>query len=263
MRAWQPLFLLLLLGLFLLPLAVLVLYALSPAWRYPQVVPEEINLRALRFVLEQAGPIGRMLAGSVLYSLLTAVLAFLICLAPARVLARTRFPGQDVLEGLLLAPALVPVMTFSMGVHVLFIRMGLADSLPGVVLVLTVFSYPYMLRSLVAGFQAVSPRYLACAANLGAGRLRSLLCVELPLLLAPALAGGVVVFLVAFSEYFLVFLIGGGAVDSYATYVFPYLASSDRSLASALTLIFLAVPILCFVLLELLLGRIIARTAIQ
>jgi putative spermidine/putrescine transport system permease protein len=262
-KGWAWLYLLLLAAVFLLPLAVLTMYAASPSWRFPQVVPEQLNPRALRFAWEQAAVIGRMLAGSMLYGLLTAGLSFLLCLAPAQVLARNRFRGQILLEGLLLAPALVPAMTFSMGVHVLFIRLGLADSLPGVVLVMTAFSYPYMLRALVAGYQSMSPRYAACAANLGAGRLRRLLSVELPLLLPPALAGGVVVFLVTFSEYFLVFLIGGGAVDSYATYVFPYLNSSDRSLASVLTLIFLAVPILLFLLLELLLGRFVARTAAQ
>lgn len=263
MKAWQPLFLLLLLALFVLPLGVLAMYAGSPSWRYPQVFPEQLDSRALTFAWEQTRTIGRMLASSVLYALLTAGLTFLVCLAPAQALARNRFRGQALLEGLLLAPALVPAMTFSMGVHVLFIRLGLTDSLPGVVLVLAVFGYPYMLRALVAGFQALNPRYAACAANLGAGPLRRVLSVELPLLLPAALAGGVVVFLVAFSEYFLVFLIGGGAVDSYATYVFPYLASSDRSLASMLTLIFLAVPILLFVLLEILLGRRMARVSGQ
>jgi putative spermidine/putrescine transport system permease protein len=262
-RFWQPPVLLAILSVFLLPLAVLAMYAVSPAWRYPQLFPEQLDPRALRFAWEQSPVIVRMLLSSVLYSLLTAGLTFLLCLAPAKVLARHRFRGQTLLEGLLLAPALVPVMTFSMGVHVLFIRLGLTDNLLGVVLVLTAFSYPFMLRALVAGFQTVNPRYAACAANLGAGPLRRVLCVELPLLLPPALAGGVVVFLVAFSEYFLIFLIGGGAVDSYATYVFPYLASSDRSLASVLTLIFLAVPILLFVLLELLLGSLVARTSVQ
>ncbi|MFP4314847.1 MAG: ABC transporter permease [Desulfovibrionales bacterium] len=263
MKARHLVFVLLLLVVFVLPLVVLALYAVSPAWRYPQILPEQLDLRALHFVWEQSGVVGRMMAGSVLYSLLTAVLAFAICLAPAQAFARTSFRGRTLLEGLLLAPALVPVMTFSMGVHVLFIRLGLADTLPGVVLVLTVFSYPYMLRALVAGFQAVNPGYAVCAANLGAGPLRRFFSVELPLLLPAALAGGVVVFLVAFSEYFLIFLIGGGAVDSYATYVFPYLASSDRSLASVLTLLFLFVPILMFVLLELLLGRYVTRISIQ
>lgn len=58
------------------------------------------------------------------------------------------------------------------------------------------------------------------------------------------------VFLVAFSEYFLVFLIGGGSVASYTGYLFPYLSGGDRTLGSVLTLLFVVVPLVLFVLLD-------------
>jgi putative spermidine/putrescine transport system permease protein len=94
-------------------------------------------------------------------------------------------------------------------------------------------------------------QYAQCAANLGAGRLRVLWQVELPLLIPAIIAGGTVVFLVSFSEYFLVFLIGGGRVPSFTGYLFPFLASSDRSTGAALTLLFLLVPLGLFGLVEL------------
>ncbi|MFU8770648.1 MAG: hypothetical protein ACNA7H_12980 [Desulfotignum sp.] len=51
---------------------------------------------------------------------------------------------------LLLTPALVPPMTLAMGLHVVFIKLALADTVAGVVLILALFSYPYMFRALVA-----------------------------------------------------------------------------------------------------------------
>jgi ABC-type sulfate transport system permease component len=113
-----------------------------------------------------------------------------------------------------------------------------------------------MLRALMAGFQVLGSRYNLCAQNLGAGFWRTLFRVELPLLLPAVVAGGSVVFLVAFSEYFLVFLVGGGAVPSFTGYLFPLLTSSDRSLASLLTLGFLLVPLLLFLFLEMTITRI-------
>lgn len=89
-----------------------------------------------------------------------------------------------------------------------------------------------------------------CARNLGAGPLAIMLKVELPLLIPAVIAGGSVVFLVAFSEYFLVFLIGGGSVDSFTGTLFPLLSSSNRSLAAVLTLIFLFLPIALFVIMD-------------
>ena len=72
----------------------------------------------------------------------------------------------------------------------------------------------------------------------------------------PALASGVsLVFLTAFSEYFLVFLIGGGRVESFAGYLVPFIQASDRGMAAGLTLGFLVVPLGLFGLQELYLRR--------
>ena len=70
------------------------------------------------------------------------------------------------------------------------------------------------------------------------------------MLLPAILAGATIVFLEAFSEYFLVFLIGGGTVPSHSGNIFPLLNSSDKSVASFLTLIFLLLPIVFFLLLD-------------
>jgi len=234
----------------LFPLLVLAGYSIAPGWTFPDIIPSRFDARAFEYLGSQAPSVLRHMASSVLYSLLTVCLTLMLCLSPAHHFARCDFRGKATLEGLFLAPALVPVMTFSMGVHSLFIRLGLADTFMGVVLVLTTFSYPYMLRALVAGYQAIGPEYEQCARNLGAGFLTRLLRIELPLLVPSIIAGGSVVFLVAFSEYFLVFLIGGGAVDSFTGYLFPFLTSSDRSVGSLLTLLFLAVPVSLFVLVE-------------
>ncbi len=241
--------------LFALPVAVLVLTSLAPGWRFPNVWPEAFSIRALAYLVQHGEQTLVALGSSFLFSLLTVGTTLCMCLLPASVLARRAFPGKTLLEGFLLTPALVPSMTFAMGLHFLLIRVSLADTRTGVVLVLAVFSYPYMLRALIAGFQTMGEDYRACALNLGAEPLRILLTVELPLLLPAVIAGGSVVFLVAFSEYFLVFLIGGGNVPSFTGQLVPLLSSSDRSLASVLTLIFLVLPIVLFFVLDTTLAR--------
>lgn len=238
-----------------LPVLVLALYAVAPGWTWPNLVPQHYSMRALEYVWQHKAEIGKHIGSSLLYALMTTALSFVLCLVPARHFARRTFKGRAVLEAILLAPALVPVMTFSMGVHHVFIMTGLADTLAGVVLVLTVFCYPYMLRALVAGFSSFGVEYDMCARNLGAGWWLRLTRVELPLLAPAIIAGGSVVFLIAFSDYFLVFLIGGGVVPSFTGYLFPLLNSSDRSLASGLALLFLIIPVVLFLAIELLIAR--------
>jgi putative spermidine/putrescine transport system permease protein len=106
-----------------------------------------------------------------------------------------------------------------------------------------------MLRALIAGFQQIEPEIDVCAANLGASLLRRLVVVHLPLLGPAMLAGGSVVFLVAFSEFFLVFLIGGGLSVPIRVISIPF-HRGDRTVGSALTLLFVVVPLLLFAFLD-------------
>jgi putative spermidine/putrescine transport system permease protein len=234
--------------LFALPAVVLLFYAFSSMWRYPDIIPRRFDMHGLSFISGEFQGIARGLGGSFLYSLCTVALTFIMTVLPASEFARRSFPFKHLAEGLFLSPALIPSMAFAAGIQFIFIKIGISDSTTGVVLILSLVSYPYMLRALTAGFQAIGTGYRECALNLGSGRLTALLRVEIPLLVPAIISGASVVFLVAFSEYFLVFLMGGGSVPSYSGYLFPFLNSSDRSAASTLTLIFLIIPILLFAL---------------
>lgn len=241
--------------IFLFPLAVLILYSFAGRWAFPSLYPDTLNLRTLVYLRENSAGILTAMGSSFLYSITAVLLSIIYSLLPASVLIRSNFPGQRIVESLLLAPAVLPVMTFSIGVHMIFIRLGLADTHLGVALILSIYSYPYMLRALMAGYALIDPNTLVCAQNLGATPWQILWKIEIPLLIPAMVAGGSIVFLVAFSEYFLVFLIGGGIVPSYSGYLFPFLNSTDWSIASALTLISLVPPLLLFLILDLTLAR--------
>jgi len=236
--------------IFVLPVIVLLLTGLAPGWRFPDVWPDTFSLKCVDYLVRHHDQILTSLGSSFVFSLLTVLFTLVMCLFPAAVFARSEFMGKALLEGLLLTPALVPPMTFAMGLHFLFIKLSLTETMLGVVILLAMFSYPYMFRALVAGFQTMGEDYHKCARNLGAGTLAIALQVELPLLIPAMVAGGSVVFLVAFSEYFLVFLIGGGSVPSFTGTLFPLLSSSNRSLAAILTLIFLFLPIRLFLAMD-------------
>ncbi len=239
--------LLLLFGLiFVFPVLVLFFYAASSSWAFPEVVPAEYDMRSLVFFWLHKKDIGISLLASCAYSFGAVFLTLLLTILPAKLFARVNFTGKTALEGLFLAPALIPPMAFAMGAHYIFLYIGVADTFFGVILILSLYSYPYMLRALTAGYQTYGEEYALCARNIGASALRILVSVELPLLLPAIVAGGTIVFLVSFSEYFLVFLIGGGTVPSYSGYIFPLLNSSDKSVASLLTLLFIFVPIFFF-----------------
>jgi len=249
--------------LIVLPMLFLVVAGFSGRWPFPRVFPELYSLRAWRFVAADREGILRSLGSTTLYSLAVVLTTALFCWLPAQYLSRFSFRGQTLLEALLLTPALVPAITFSMGLQIVFVGLGLADTMVSVVLVLSLVAYPYMLRGLKTGYLAYRQAYDECARNLGAGEWQRLLQVELPMVLPAALSGGSVVFLVAFSEYFLVFLIGGGVVPSFPGYLVPFVTGSDRAFAAVLSLLFLCVPVLLFVTQELFLQWFYRRKGIE
>ena len=237
--------------LFIAPLFILLILAFSSSWRYPGPGPESLSLRAFDYIFRESPGFFRALFSSIAYSLATTVTGTLICLLPARALTRNDFPMKGFIEGLLLSPVLLPVMTFSMGIHIILLKWSLTGTFAGVVIILTLYNYPYMLRALISGYEQIPLSMEQTARNLGASWFFNLVRVELPMLTPALSAGGPILFLTAFSEYYLVFLVGGGAVPSLSGYLFPFISGSDHSISSLLVLVFLTVPLILFLLQDL------------
>ena len=235
---------------FLLPIVYLLIRSLGGVWYFPDLLPRSWNFRGLNYLLTNRAAVLLSLLSSLFYSLATILFSFLCSIAPARVLARRDFPGKTVVESLLLAPLLIPAIVFSLGLYPLLLRLGLTDNVPGVVLILSLAAFPYMLRALTAGFESYGPGLETTAYMLGAGSLRRTVTVHLPQLLPAILSGSMVVFLTAFTEYFLVFLIGGGLVSSFSGYLLPLLRSGDWGVGALLSLVFLILPVGIYSLLD-------------
>lgn len=241
--------------LFLIPVFILILLSVSGIWRYPNLLPESLSLRSISFLQKNMGDILLSILSSITYSIMTVILSLLLTILPASFLARDNMKGKVILEALLISPVLIPAITYSMGIHWIFIKTGLSDSFLGVILVLTMFSYPYMLRALTTGFLMYPKELEVTAHNLGASTLYRLLHIDLPLLYPSIMSGGTIVFLSSFSSYFLVFLIGGGRVPSFTGYLVPFLTAEDWNISAVLSILFLIIPVLLFLILNFLTKR--------
>lgn len=88
-------------------------------------------------------------------------------------------------------------------------NISLAFSFPGLVLGSVLFSLPFMMNPLVAGFESLSPSLSEAAYVLGKSPLQVLFKVSLPNLKPALLSGAVLTFAHTMGEFGVVLMIGG------------------------------------------------------
>jgi ABC-type spermidine/putrescine transport system permease subunit II len=169
-------------GLLLLPIGVLILHAFTTRWFYPQLVPQEWSLDPLLRQLTLPGN-QEALITSIQVAISTSVVSLFIAYPAARTLGTRDFAGRTWVSLLFFIPTVVPPVAMGMGLNILFLRLGLAGTFPGVVLVHLVPVLPYTIFTLTGLFARYELHYEYQAMVLGAGRLRVFWMVTLPLVL--------------------------------------------------------------------------------
>ncbi len=134
-------------------------------------------------------------------------------LAVAWLLARRRFPGRAVLDGLVHLPLILPPVVTGYLLLLAFGRRGIlggalaevgvvfAFRWTGAALACAVMGFPLMVRAMRLSFEAVDRRLEQAAGTLGASPLAVFLTVTLPLSLPGCLAGAVLAFAKAMGEF--------------------------------------------------------------
>lgn len=230
----------------LLPLLPVVLWAVSGAWRYPDLLPPSLSDRGLRLVAD--ADVVAALGTSVLISTAVALLACAVGLPAGRALGLHVFRGRRLVQFLLLAPVIVPPLAVTLGLQVFFLRYGLADTIPGVVLVQLMPTVPYAATLMAASYANLDTDHERQARVLGASPWRTQLAVTLPLLRPALLTTFLLTFLISWSEYILTLLIGGGRVTTLPLLLFAAIESSDRTAAAALGLLVVLPPVVLVLL---------------
>ena len=118
----------------------------------------------------------------------------------AYALVRGTFPGRTVAGALLVAPQMMPGLVI--GVAVLFFGAYFAFRASHLMLVLslTVFCLPFVIRIAMARLAGLDPALEEASAALGAGRVETFLRVTLPQISGAVLGAAAVVFIEAFDN---------------------------------------------------------------
>ncbi|MDS7597990.1 molybdate ABC transporter permease subunit [Agrobacterium tumefaciens] len=212
-------------------------------------------------------------------SLKVSVVAMFASLPPgiliALALARGRFWGKSILNGIVHLPLILPPVVTGFLLLILFGRRGaigqFLDEYFGIVfsfrwtgaaLACAVMGFPLLVRSIRLSIEAVDGKLEEAAATLGASPLRVFLTVTLPLILPGIIAGMILAFAKAMGEFgatitFVSNIPGETQTLSAAIYTFTQVPGGDTG-ALRLTIVSVVISMLALLVSEFL-ARIIGK----
>jgi putative spermidine/putrescine transport system permease protein len=222
-----------------LPLVPLAIWSFARGWRFPDLLPREWSLQAWRYALSETSGVLDSLGLTIGISLGVTALSILIGVPAGRALGLHQFRGKRMVELMILTPLIVPGIAVALGLHSVFIGLGLTNTVAGVMLVHLVPTLPYMVLVMAGIFANYDPAYEAQARSLGAGPVQAFWHVTLPAILPGILVGGMFAFLVSWSQYILTLLIGGGRVVTLPLLLFNFAASGRNDITGAIAMIYI------------------------
>ena len=233
-----------------LPMAVVLLWSVTQRWPWPLLLPESYSLRTVKELFFGSASLPKLLFSSITLGLTVAALGTFIGILTARATELYQFRGKALVYMGSFLPLLVPGMVFAMGIQITLIRMGLSDTIPGVVLVHLIAAAPYCITIMTDVTRAVGNKLEQQAQVLGASPIRGFFEVTLPSLIPGILSSMSMGFILSYSQYFTTLMVGGGRVKTIALVLVPYIQSGDRALSSVYSVAFVGSALLVFFLFE-------------
>ncbi len=150
---------------------------------------------------------GRYLWTSFYVSVLTVILTLLFAVPGAYAIARLRFRGRAALGRSILLIYMVPMIVLALPIYIAFSVTGLRNSILGIVMIYPVTTIPVALYMLQGYFRGLPAEVEEAGLMDGLNRLQVIWKITLPLSL-PALASvALYVFMIAWNEFLLAFML--------------------------------------------------------
>jgi putative spermidine/putrescine transport system permease protein len=169
---------------------------------------------------------------------LTVLIATPLGTAAAYAISNAQSRLMRSLHMVLMLPLIVPIIIIAIGVFFIYARLGLIQTLTGLVLANVMLGLPYVITSVVAGLQSFDPTQEMVARSLGMNRFRAFLSVTLPQIKASVFAGGIFAFISAIDETIIALFVSGGQYQTLTKRMFTALRDEiDPTIASISTLL--------------------------
>ena len=170
----------------------------------------------------------------------TAILATVLGTAAALGLNRSKFPGATAINGLLMAPLVVPVIITAAALFGVFRIWGLYGNIFGLILAHTILTIPYILSTVGTSVKLIDRRLEDAAANLGAKPWTTFRRITLPLIMPSVLSGLLFAMVISFDELVVSLFISTPTVRPVTVQMWSNIrGDTDPTIAAIATVLFL------------------------
>lgn len=245
----------LLLILMIFTMLITGLLSIFAYYRYPQLLPSQPTLKFWMHLLFENALFTNALLMSVRVGLLSALVSTGVGFMAGYGIVSNHWQKNNGVILLYSLPLLIPVTSLFIGAHMVMIPLGLSSTLFGVVLAHALLGIPYAINISISFFTGIPEEFVMVAKTLGASKVKRFVYLLGPLI-APGIAFSLgMTFLVSVSDYFATFLIGGGNVITLSTIYYPFINNADYGHSSVLSIVFLAMNIAVFYLVDRFTGK--------
>ncbi|MDG4674948.1 carbohydrate ABC transporter permease [Shinella sp. 838] len=168
---------------------------------FPKSIIPEFDLGSLRFFAGFEGMLGA-LKNSIIVATLTMVMSIGVGAPAGYALSRFEFRGKAAFRMLILLTRAFPLPLLALPIAVLFIRIGLDDSVFGLALVHTTLAIPFAVLITFSLFSGIPLELEEAAWTLGCTRFTAFTKVILPLILPGITASAIFAFVISWNEVF-------------------------------------------------------------
>jgi putative spermidine/putrescine transport system permease protein len=167
-----------------------------------------------------------------------------------------RLPSRSAttLQGLFVAPLVVPAAALAVALFLLLDRLRLTDTLTGVLIGHIVATLPYTFRTLLVALQSADRALEEAALSLGASRLAVVRRVTLPLIRPALVASALFALIISIDEFTLTWFISGRSIHTIPLEIFNNTQYGMDPTVAAASTVLIAASAVVIILLEKLVG---------
>lgn len=245
---FDSLWFLVLSGLWLVPMAYIVLLSFFASNPYPGLIPGNFSLQYWENTVTKNTLFFPGLLTSLQLAIFTGLITTLVGMMAAQGLSRMKKSKWIAWFALISLPLFVPAMVLMIGIHLVMLRLSLANTKAAVLTAHVIISLPYATAILAAYVKGIGPGMEEASKTLGCTPFHYFRKVLLPLMMPGLFFSFCIGFLVSFSELFSVLLLGGGNVLTFSMLMYPAITNGQWGNGAVMGTLFLFINASLFIL---------------